>query len=91
MEGEYEGQPVNFGMFDSFHRVYEDLVKHSPRCARLCCTGIFIVEAMLKVEDRGRPVEIVWTQLRILASYGIICLVLIPISLMLHNLVYKLS
>ena len=55
VEGGYEGQPANFGLFESFHRVHEDVVRHSARCARLCCTGVFIVEAMLKVLDLAFP------------------------------------
>merc|ERR1719273_719091 len=49
VEGSYQGQPVNFGLYESFHRVHQDVTRHSARCARLCCTGVFIVEAMLKV------------------------------------------
>ena len=49
VEGSYQGEPVNFGLYESFHRVHEDVTRHSARCARLCCTGVFIVEAMLKV------------------------------------------
>ena len=63
--GEYQGHQVNFGLFESFHRVHEDVAKHSSRCARLCCTGVFIVEAMLKVRWRepamvtDRPEQVV--------------------------------
>ena len=49
VEGSYKGQPVNFGLYGSFHRVHEDITRHTTRCARLCCTGVFLVEAMLKV------------------------------------------
>ena len=49
VEGSYQGEPVNFGLYESFHRVHEDVTRHSARCARLCCTGVFVVEAMLKV------------------------------------------
>ena len=49
VEGSYEGEPVNFGLYEKFHRVHQDVTQHSARCARLCCTGVFVVEAMLKV------------------------------------------
>ena len=49
VEGSYEGDTYQFGLFDSFYRIHDDIVRHSKRCARLCCTGVFIVETMLRV------------------------------------------
>ena len=49
VEGSYDGDTYQFGLFDSFYRIHDDIVRHSKRCARLCCTGVFIVETMLRV------------------------------------------
>ena len=49
VEGSYDGDTYQFGLFDSFYRIHDDIVRHTKRCARLCCTGVFIVETMLRV------------------------------------------
>ena len=49
VEGSYDGDTYQFGLFDSFYRIHDDIVRHTKRCAKLCCTGVFIVETMLRV------------------------------------------
>ena len=49
VEGSYDGDTYQFGLFDSFYRIHDDIVRHTKRCARMCCTGVFIVETMLRV------------------------------------------
>ena len=49
VEGNFEGDTQQLGLFDSFFQLQEDIVRHTKRCVRMCCTGMFIVETMLRV------------------------------------------
>ena len=49
VEGSYDGETYQFGLFDTFYRIHDDIVRHTKRCVRMCCTGVFIVETMLRV------------------------------------------
>ena len=34
VEGGYEGDTYQFGLFDSFYRIHDDIVRHTRRCVR---------------------------------------------------------
>ena len=34
VEGGYEGDTHQFGLFDSFYRIHDDIVRHTRRCVR---------------------------------------------------------
>ena len=34
VEGSFEGETHQFGLFDSFYRIHDDIVRHTRRCVR---------------------------------------------------------
>ena len=34
VEGSYDGETYQFGLFDSFYRIHDDIVRHTRRCVR---------------------------------------------------------
>ena len=34
VEGNYDGDTIQFGLFDSFYRIQDDIVRHTRRCVR---------------------------------------------------------
>jgi len=62
VEGTYDSQTYTFGLFENFYHIHDDIVRHTKRCAKLCCTGVFIVETMLKVIINDELKELVFPQ-----------------------------